>query len=153
MTYQISELEEFCIIGIAARTTNQNRKAETDISELWQRFARQGLINQIPGKESTDIYCVYTDYETDHNGPYTTILGCKVTTLNNVPEQFIGKTIPACEYHVYTSTGKLPECVIATWQHIWASETGRKFVADFEIYNERSQNPENAEVQTYVSVG
>lgn len=38
------------------------------------------------------------------------------------------------------------------WVKIWNSELERTFTADFEVYDERSQNPENAEVDIFVAV-
>ena len=72
------QLEQFEIIGIDVRTTNQNRQAESDIGALWKRFYRDDFKTKISGKICEDLYCVFTDYETDHLGAYTTILGFKV---------------------------------------------------------------------------
>jgi predicted transcriptional regulator YdeE len=152
MTYETIELEKFNIIGISVRTTNQNGQSQKDIGELWGKFMGQGLAAKIPDKESHDIYCMYTDYESDANGPYTTILGCKVSSLENIPEGFTGRTIPTTRYHMYRTKGNIPDCVVQVWQHIWESPIKRKYVADFEVYGEKAVNPENAEVHTYLSV-
>ncbi len=87
-------LGAFHVIGIFVRTTNVNNKALKDIGDLFGNFVRQNIIEKIPNKMTEDIYCVYTDYETDFNGPYTTIIGCKVSSLNDIPTGLIGKTIP-----------------------------------------------------------
>jgi predicted transcriptional regulator YdeE len=68
---------------------------------------------------------VYTDYESDANGPYNAIIGCKVKNLNSIPEGFIGKQIPAASYHVYSSSGELNVTVPETWQLIWSTEHER----------------------------
>jgi predicted transcriptional regulator YdeE len=152
MKYNTKELPPFYIIGISVRTTNQNNQSQKDIGELWGRFMNDKIADKIPNKESNDIYCMYTDYESDYKGPYTTILGCKVSSLANIPVGFVGKVIPATKYQVYTSTGKLPNCVISTWMEIWKSVTNRKYIADFEVYGDKAQNPANVEVETFVSV-
>ncbi len=144
-------LDTFRVIGIAIRTTNKDAQSEKDISELWQRFIHEKIIDRIPDKINTDIYCIYTDYEGDHNGLYTTIIGCKVASTENLPEAFISKTIPATTYRVYASTGKLPDCVVKTWLTIWHSGLHRNYIADFDVYGEKAKNPENAEIETYVS--
>jgi predicted transcriptional regulator YdeE len=146
------EIEEFKVIGISVRTTNQNGQSQNDIGNLWSKFMGQNLIELIPNKNSNDIYCIYTNYESDFNGLYTTILGCKVNSFDNIPEGFISWTIPKTKYQVYKSTGKLPDSVVKTWTNIWQSDISRKYVADFEVYGQKSQNPENAEVDTYVSI-
>jgi predicted transcriptional regulator YdeE len=52
------ELEDFEIIGIAVRTTNQNRQAESDIGALWVRFYGDGSKETIPEKISEDLYSI-----------------------------------------------------------------------------------------------
>jgi predicted transcriptional regulator YdeE len=145
-------LEAFHIIGIFVRTTNVNNKALKDIGDLFGNFVGQNIMEKIPNKISEDIYCVYTDYESDFNGPYTTIIGCKVSTLNDIPTGLIGKSIPHSKYEVYRSTGKLSISLAKTWEGIWNSELNRRYSADFDIYGEKARDYENAEVDTYVAI-
>lgn len=152
MTYTTTALEQFSVIGIAVRTTNHNGQAQKDIGELWQKFFSDNIINRIIGKISDDIYCIYTDYESDANGAYTTILGCRVAAVEVIPEGFVSKTIPKATFQLYKSTGKLPDSVLATWGHIWQTPIERRYLADFDVYGQKSQDPNNAEVETYLSV-
>lgn len=152
MADSILQLPSFRIIGIAVRTTNQGGKSQKDISALWQRFMREDIISKIPDKENEEIYCIYTDYENEANGHYTTIIGCKVKSLEKTPEFCIGKTIPASTYQQIISKGNLPDAVVDTWKRIWVSGMKRKFQADFDLYGEKSQDPDRAEVETFVSI-
>jgi predicted transcriptional regulator YdeE len=152
MTFTTTTLEQFYVIGIAVRTTNQNGQSQKDIGELWQRFFNDKISDRIPEKVNNDIYCIYTDYESDANGTYTTFLGCKVGTLGNIPKGLVSKTIPKAKYQVYKSTGKLPDIVLSTWMHIWNIDIKRKYLADFDVYGQKAQDPNNAEVDTYLSV-
>jgi predicted transcriptional regulator YdeE len=145
-------LSEFHIIGISVRTTNVNNKALRDIGELFGNFVGQNMMGKIPEKITEDIYCVYTDYESDYNGPYTAIVGCKVNSLDDIPTDFIGKTIPGAKYQVYKSTGKLSISLTRTWEEIWNTDIDRRYSADFDIYGEKAKDYENAEVETYVSI-
>jgi predicted transcriptional regulator YdeE len=145
-------LDKFYVIGIAVETTNQNAKSQQDIGKLWERFFSENIISRIPGKISDDIYCIYTDYVNKAEGNYTTILGCKVSVLNNIPEGLTGKTIPASTYLLYKSVGKLPDCVITTWKTLWQSPIERSYLSDFDVYGQKSQEANNAEVETYVSI-
>jgi predicted transcriptional regulator YdeE len=145
-------LGAFHIIGIFVRTSNVNNKSLKDIGDLFGRFISQNISEKIPDKINGDIYCVYTDYETDYNGPYTTIIGCKVSSLKEIPIGLIGKTIPESKYQVYTSTGKLSESLAKTWEGIWNTELDRRYSADFDIYGEKARDFENAEVDTYVAI-
>jgi predicted transcriptional regulator YdeE len=152
MQTSIKELPSFKIIGLAVRTTNAEGKSQKDIGELWGRFIREGIFERIPDKIGSDVYCLYTDYEDGPNGHYTTIIGVQVSSLERVPEICIGKNIPASKYRVYKSQGKSPEVIMKTWKEIWNSDILRKFQTDFDIYDEKSQNSEDAEIMTYVSI-
>jgi predicted transcriptional regulator YdeE len=145
-------LEAFHVLGIFVRTTNVNNKALKDIGDLFGNFVGQNIMEKIPNKITEDIYCVYTDYETDFNGPYTTIIGCKVSSLNDIPAGLIGKTIPDSKYEVYRSTGKLSISLAKTWEGIWNADINRRYSADFDIYGEKARDYENAELETYVAV-
>ena len=147
-----AELSGFNIIGISVRTTNENGKSLKDIGELFGQFLEQNIIQKIPGKVNNDVYCVYTEYESDYNASYTTFIGCKVTALEKIPPGLVGKVIHASKYQVYKSTGKLSESLRKTWEAIWASEINRKYEADFDIYGVKAADFNNAEVETYVSV-
>ncbi len=145
-------LGAFHIIGISVRTTNVNNKALKDIGALFGNFAGQNIMEKIPNKITDDIYCVYTDYESDFNGPYTAIVGCKVSSLHEIPNGLIGKTIPESKYQVYKSTGKLSVSLSKTWEGIWNTDLDRRYSADFDIYSEKARDYEDGEVDTYVAI-
>ncbi len=146
-------LEKFYVIGIAIRTTNENEQSATDIPKLWQTFFAENNIAKIPNKIDSSIYCMYTDYEKDHTKPYTTILGCRVENLNHVPENMVGKMVEKTTYNKYTAKGNLAENVVFNeWVKIWNIESSRAFTTDFEVYGEKAQNPENAEVEIFIAL-
>ncbi len=140
------------VVGIYVRTTNQNGQSQVDIGELWGKFYAQNLLTTIPNRVSDDVYCIYTDYESDQNAPYTSIIGYEVSTEEEIPSGMMLIEIPASKYRVYTAKGKLPDCVVGTWMHIWGSPIHRKYAADFDVYGVKSKDPLNAEVKTYLSV-
>lgn len=152
MHYETKTRDPFPVIGLAVRTTNENGQSQKDIGLLWERFFKENILAQIPVKESNVLYCVYTDYESDATGAYTTLLGCKVTSLQTIPEGLTGITIPRTTYQVYTAVGKLPDVVLKTWQHLWQSPINRSYTADFDVYGEKAQDPSHAEVETWLSV-
>lgn len=147
------KLDTFYVIGIAVRTTNENQQAAQDIPVLWNKFMTEGIIDQIPNKAGHAIYCIYTDYEKDYTKPYTTILGCKVNSLDKIPEGMVGKTIESSDYSKQTTKGSLAEGIVYNeWLKIWNMDLNRTYTADFEIYGEKAQDPENAEVDIYIAV-
>jgi predicted transcriptional regulator YdeE len=149
----IQKIKSFSVIGISVRTTNENGQAGQDIPALWNKFMTEGIAAQIPNKIDSTVYCIYTDYEKDHTKPYTTILGCKVENLNNIPTEMVGKIFDKAEYEKFVAKGNiLKGMVFDEWTKIWNSDLNRTFTADFEVYGEKSQNPENAEVDIFIAI-
>lgn len=147
------KIEPFKVIGIAVRTTNENEQAAKDIPVLWEKFMQENVLENIPNKIDSTIYSIYTDYEKDHTKPYTTLLGCKVESLDNIPEGMIGKSFDGGDYIKFTAKGNLAEgLVIDEWAKIWNMDLGRAFTADFEMYGEKAQNPSDAEVDILIAV-
>lgn len=146
-------IQKFNVIGISVRTTNENGQSGKDIPALWSQFMSEEIQSKIPNKVSEDLFCIYTDYEKDHTKPYTTILGCKVESLDVVPENMIGKTIESANYKELIAKGNLSEGIVFNkWLEIWNSDLDRSFTADFEVYGEKTQNPEKAEVAIYIAL-
>ncbi len=152
MEQQTVELPKFKIIGIEVRTTNENEQSRSDISNLWKRFYKDDIKNKIPHKIDEDIIGLYTDYESDFTKPHTMIIGCRVSSLEGIPKEMVGKVIPATKYSVFKVKGKLPDELMDTWKKIWSSDLHRAYSADFEVYGEKSLDRENAEMEIYLSV-
>jgi len=156
---KIIEQPSFTIIGIAGRTNNQNGAASDGlIKQMWNRVMQEQLTNTIPNRADGSIIAAYTDYESDKDGEYTFIIGAKVTSADSIPEGMIAMTVPATSYSVVPSEVGPPwETIPAVWQRIWSmppSELGgeRAYGFDYELYDERSYNPETAQVDVYLSV-
>jgi len=148
-------IDEFKIIGISIRTTNENGQASKDIERIWGRFWDEKIQEQIPNKLNENMYAVYTDYETDFKGAYTTIIGLPVSSLENIPKGFVGITIKKSAYRKFVSKGKMPEAVVNTWMEIWGNNTlnqARTYKADFTIHGEKYFDGDTAEVETFISV-
>ncbi len=158
----IIKLGSFHIIGITVRTSNQNEQSAKDIPALWNKFLSENIAGKIQNKLSDNVYCVYTDYEGDHTKPYTAFVGCKVSTLEQIPEGCRGMTFNDGNYEKFTAKGNLMDGIIwQEWLKIWEANLDRTFTADFEVYarlpkrsgqGEKAQNPENAEVEIFVAV-
>lgn len=146
-------IQPFDIIGISVRTTNENMQASKDISGLWNKFMSENIMAQIPNKIDNNIYSVYTDYEKDHTKPYTTLLGCKVSNLDSIPKGMIGKSFKGGNYTIFTAKGNIKEgSIYKEWGKIWNADIQRAYTADFEVYGEKAQNPENAEADIFVAI-
>lgn len=53
------------------RTTNENGQSSKDISELWKKFFAENVFAKIPNKLDSNVYSVYTDYESDFTKNHT----------------------------------------------------------------------------------
>jgi predicted transcriptional regulator YdeE len=147
------KVKKFSIIGISVRTTNENGKAAQDIPALWNQFMLDETIQKIPNKIDDTIYCIYTDYEKDHTKPYTTIIGCKVENLDTIPEGMVGKFFNEALYAKQTAKGNIIQGLVYNeWVQIWNLNLNRTFTADFEVYGEKAQDLENAEVDIFVAI-
>ncbi len=146
------KVEKFSLIGISVRTTNENGQSSQDIPALWGKFMGEGLAEKIPHKIDHALYCLYTEYEKDHTKPYTTILGCRVANLDTIPDGMLGKTFDGGNYTKIVAKGSILEgMVFKEWLKIWESDLDRSFTTDFEMYGEKAQNPENAEVEIFIA--
>lgn len=143
------------VIGVAVKTTNQNGQSSKDIEALWLKFWNENVQKQIPNKVSDDIYAIYFDYETDFEGNYTTLVGLPTSSLENIPEGFVGITIKASNYQKFVSRGKMPDAVFSTWLEIWHNKelnSKRSYKADFTIHGKKYYDGDNAEVETFISL-
>ena len=147
------KIEAFKVIGIAVRTTNKNGQAGQDIGQLWEKFMSDGIADKIPNKLDSNIFSIYTNYQSDHTEPYDTILGCKVSSLSDVPEGMVAQDFEGGTYAKFVSKGDLTKGVVfGTWSKIWESDLDRIFTADFELYGQRAQNPTDAVVDVLVAI-
>jgi predicted transcriptional regulator YdeE len=141
------------IIGLYVRTTNKDNQSAQDIGKLWGQFYAENLLERIPDKVSNDIYSIYTDYKSNYQDDYTTIIGVQVNNLNSIPAGCVGREFPTENFKIFTAKGQLPKAIIDTWLSIWQQddELQRKYTYDFECYTGKSQNGENSEVDIYIA--
>ncbi|ACA37995.1 hypothetical protein P799_23805 [Lysinibacillus sphaericus CBAM5] len=155
---KIIKREAFQIIGISTKTSNANElTAQAKIPQLWQDFYEKNIVDQLSKLDNQNVYGLYSDYETDVNGNYAITIGVEASKMNDASPEWVIKTIPAAKYLVFTShKGKMPEIVIQTWQEIWAwfanSKVERTYTGDFELYDERCANPQEAQVEVYIAI-
>ena len=147
------KLQSFKIIGLKVRTTNEAGKSAEEIPKLWAKFFSENTLESIPNKLDNTIVVMYTEYEKDFTKPYSAIIGCKVSSLSYVPLGMVGKEINENNYLKIEAEGNINKgLVFEEWKKIWASNIQRKYIADFEIYDERCKDPENAKVDIYISI-
>ena|ERR1700688_2972011 len=148
----------FTVIGIAARTDNAKEStADGIIPKQWQKFFSEGMPAKIPDTTGPNLYAVYADYSSDHKGEYTYIVSAQVKDGTTPPNGMVVRQVPAGQYAVFTTEiGPFAKVVPAAWQRIFKLEEEgtlkRAYKTDFEIYNQRAQNPQNAQIDIYIGI-
>jgi predicted transcriptional regulator YdeE len=147
-------LDEITLIGLSlkTKTTNANGQSGIDCGNLWQEFEKERYSDKIPGKLTNEILAVYHQYEGDHHKPFSYFIGCKVKAGTKVPQGLDGLIIPKGIYQQIQAKGEMPGCVASTWKDIWTSKIRRAYQADFEVYDERSKDWSDAEVEIFLSI-
>lgn len=150
---QTQKIAPFQVIGISIRTSNENNQTASDIGSLWERFMTESILQKIPNKTSDDILSIYTNYQSDHTKPYDTILGCKVSSLDVIPDEMVVQSFEGGTFAKFVSRGDVTKgAIYNTWVEIWNTDLNRLYTADFEVYGEKAKNPSDAEVDIFVAV-
>jgi predicted transcriptional regulator YdeE len=140
--------------GSAHHSVSLRRNA---IAPQWQRFFQNGMLAKIPNKIGTNIYALYSDYSSGRNGAYSFVIGALVRDGTIAPDGMVLKTVPGGRFAVLGSDkGPLPKVVPGAWRKAWKLEDQKKlqrrYETDFEIYDQRSQDPQNGRVDIYVGM-
>jgi predicted transcriptional regulator YdeE len=148
----------FVVAGIQVRTSNRDEMdpLRARIPGLWSRW--ENVAADLPGERQEALFAVYSDYESDHQGPYSLTLGYRVKPGVATPPGMARVEVPSGRYAVVISRrGPLPAIVQEAWQRIGRlteAELGgrRTFRVDYEVYDERSREPAQAEVEIDLGV-
>jgi predicted transcriptional regulator YdeE len=149
LTFEQVDSPGIFVTGIAIRTTNMDGKSQVDIGNLWSKFMNENIAGQIEAKISDDIYCVYTDYENDHTGWYTAVLGCQIARPEDSEGMFTA-LIPKGSYRVYKPIGTFPDCVAKAWREIWQDCSPRSYIADYDLYKASAESFVDTKTEIYV---
>ncbi len=148
--------EAFQAIGISITTTNEKEAStEGKIPGLWNRYFQEQIMQHIPNQQTKKTFAFYSNYESDETGTYTFTIGMPVSSLEDVPENRTTLTIPAATYAVFTTRkGPVAEIVCEAWEYIWkwSKENKRAFTIDFELYDEKATDPNNAQLDIYIAL-
>jgi AraC family transcriptional regulator len=146
---------EIHIIAKRHRTTMQKRQNEADISRFWRLFLSADSAAQIPHRINAAAMGVYTNWDFDEN--FDVLIGCPVSSLADIPEGFVGYTLPPAKYVVFTVSGNSNADILGAWKYIygvWMPNTGyeRDFTDDFDMFDDRFMRAEKPESEIYIPV-
>lgn len=150
--------EAFRLIGIKTRTSNPEEiQGAGRIAVLWERFYSENVTQQISQKISNQIFGVYYEYEGNEHAPYSLLVGMKVPPGTTAPQGLEMIDIPEQTYTRFTTEkGPRPFIIYEAWKNIWSltekSQLKRKYTYDFELYDERSQDPQSAQLDIYIAI-
>ncbi|MFC4112038.1 GyrI-like domain-containing protein [Nonomuraea zeae] len=138
----VTDRAELIVVGFAVRTTNADEMdpARARLPALWQRVGVPGAFAHVPGRVDENLYAVLTDYESDHNGAYTQIVGTGVRTVPRIPEGMVAVRVPAGQALRLAVRGQMPQALVEAWQQVWKhTESGgtpsRAFTTDLEVHH------------------
>lgn len=152
MNYDVIFLEEKTVTGYMVNTTNENNKAMTDIGVLWGKFLQNGAYNLISNRINEKSIGLYTDYEGDYTKPYNFLAGCEVLNSDNIPAGMAAKKIPGGRYARFSIKGDVQKAVGEFWTKLWELPLDRKYSADFEEYQNDSEDMTNQEIHIYIAL-
>ncbi|MCK2217802.1 GyrI-like domain-containing protein [Actinomadura sp. ATCC 31491] len=138
----VTERGELIVVGWVVRTSNADEMdpARAKLPALWQRAGAPGAFAHVPGRLDENLYAVLTDYESDHHGAYTQIVGVGVRTAPRLPEGMVSVRVPGGQALLVEARGQLPQALVEAWQQVWKhTEAGgvpaRAFTTDVEVHH------------------
>lgn len=146
MNYEIVNLEEKIVVGITARTGNNDPECQKVIGGLWQDFMSKGIWESM--KNKANEYCIglYSNYDfTDMT--YDVTIGAEVTQADT---KINVKKIPGGKFALFRVKGDVVKAVSEAWEKIWAIPLERNFAGDFEEYVSNENGI--AEINIYVAL-
>lgn len=152
-------VDRFTVVGLEARTTNaQEARGGGPIGKLWARLMTEHFLSAIPHRVDDRIVAVYSNYASDRDGPYTYLLGAKVSSRHDLPPGMTAREIVPGTYAMFTAAGGSPaQMVVGLWKRIWSLEQPgplqRAYQTDYEVhYNSESDPAGGAHVDVYVGL-
>jgi predicted transcriptional regulator YdeE len=144
-------METFKLFGkkLNKKTTNENGQSSLDCGAHWQQFEENRIAERIPYSET--LFAVYFDYQ--ENGYFSYFIGCKVALDAPMPQDLDELIVPQQSYYKEVAKGQMTACMKEAWNRINQNRLDRAYGYDFEVYDHRSQDWSNAEVDIYVSIG
>lgn len=139
MSPEIKQISSFAVQGFQVRTNNAAEQTpEAKIGALWQRYFSK------PGVAMTEIYGVYSGYESDWMGAFDVTAGSLAAASAELKVDQVTVQIQGGPYLVFHAKGAMPQAVFEAWGRVWeyfsaprshdATLWQRCYATDFEQY-------------------
>lgn len=162
MQKELVKMPEMKLVGISVRTTNEQEqdKMKGKIFPCVQQYFHQKLAEKISNrKRPGTTFCAYTEYESDHTGAYTYLIGEEVTSFDApLPKGFQKLVIPKQQYAKFTTQpAPMPDVIINAWNEVWKMQPkqlggSRSYKTDFEVYDERAADHQRIILDLYIGI-
>ena len=152
---KIVEKEGFMVIGPAIRTTGDNEENFKRIPNFWIECNNNKVFETIPNLiNNNTCYGICLDMK---GNEFTYMAAVEVSTLEQIPENMIGREIPRAKYAIFTARGPVTQAVQDMTRYIygeWVSKSEYSLAEspDFELYDERFNDSDDCEVDIYVPI-
>ena len=150
--YSVIERPPIMVLGIECRTSNAPEDGPNDIPRLWGKFYNEGIIHKIPNRISNEVIALYCDYEGDYTQPYSLVIGCAVSSLDDIPEGLVAKNVPGGSFAAFKAVGEYPASLIETWGNIWQTDLKRTYTGDYEFYGEKFFSGSLQELEVFIAL-
>ncbi|MBP2642571.1 MAG: putative AraC family transcriptional regulator [Firmicutes bacterium] len=151
MNYEVVDVKEKIVAGLAIRTSNNDSNMAESIGYLWQKFFNDGVYQSISMKQNDNSIGLYTNYESDANGAYDMMVCCEIITPESLSMGVNTMSISAGKYAKFIVRGDVQKAVAEFWTKLWAMDLDRKYSCDFEEYQSGCEMS-NAEIHIYISL-
>ncbi|MBN1500161.1 MAG: AraC family transcriptional regulator [Spirochaetes bacterium] len=143
MEYKIKDLRQMKFAGRIIRTTSLNEENLESIPAFWKESIKNGFIGEAAGAADKigqlngALVGACTGYLEDEEH-YEYMIGVECS-LQDIPETFDVRTIPAGTYAVFNADGPAPDAIQSTWKRIFAewfpaTKYQHAQAPDFEAY-------------------
>ncbi len=143
---KIVEKAEFIVIGPAIKCTTEDDENVKRIPLFWEEEMEKDTLKKIPNVVNPNTcYGICTDFESPN---FIYMIAREVDRLEGVPDDMIGRKIPAATYAVFTAKGPITKAVQDATRYIystWLPESGYEhaMTADLEVYDERRMSDDD----------
>ncbi|MDK9701209.1 MAG: GyrI-like domain-containing protein [bacterium] len=156
---RIVKLDSFQVVGIEGKSSMKNNQ----IPKYWEMFIpREKEVKAIADPNISYGFCFMDDEQCDEENEeteFTVFIGLPVTKVDQIPDGMKYRTIPACEYVVFTHKGKFnPNGLQRSYGYIygvWLPKSNLKIESrfNFEYYEKgrfKGVDNDDTEIDIYV---
>jgi len=143
---KIVEKAEFIVMGPAIKCTTEDDENVKRIPLFWEDAMEKEMLERIPNVvDEQTCYGICLDFESPN---FTYMIAREVDSLEGVPDDMIGRVIPAGTYAVFTAKGPITKAVQDATRYIystWLPKSGYEhaMTADLEVYDERRMSDDD----------